>query len=93
MSSLPLKNADAIQRFKVLAGPRWTPGKPGRGELGTKAPLKLAKEAEEDKLGKEGYVKISEDRYPEARMNRKSVSDMLERLVEAANVSATSPGG
>lgn len=35
--------------------------------------------------GAEGYVKISEETYATMRMNRKSASDMLERLVEAAN--------
>jgi len=35
-------------------------------------------------IGKEGWVKISEDRFADARMNRKSASDMLDRLVEAA---------
>lgn len=87
VASLPLKGPDAIQRFKVLAGPRWTPGPPGRGEMGTKAAHGLPSVAEEDKLGKDGYIKIAEERYPEPNMNRKSLNDMLVRLVEAANVS------
>ena len=40
-------------------------------------------------LGKEGWFKISEDRFKDGRMNRKSASDMLEKLVEAANVRFT----
>lgn len=35
----------------------------------------------------EGSVKISEERFPDGRMNRVSVVEMLERLVAAANVS------
>jgi small subunit ribosomal protein S35 len=75
LSSLPLKTPEAIQRVKLLAGPRWSPGYPGRNEL-------VATEE-----SKEGYIKIAEDRFPDGRMNRKAVSDMLERLVTAANVS------
>lgn len=80
VSSLPLKDAAAVRRLQVLAGPRWTPGFPGRAEASL--------EGSADQLG---YVKISEDRYPAGRMNRKSVSDMLERLVAAANVSVAAP--
>ncbi|KAK4683744.1 hypothetical protein P7C73_g6484, partial [Tremellales sp. Uapishka_1] len=71
LSALPLNGKDAVQRFKLIAGPRWTPGAPGRHE----------REAEG-----EGWIKISEERFKDGRQNRKSVSDMLERLVEAANV-------
>lgn len=74
VSALPLEGADALQRLKVLAGPRWTPGFPGRHEG-----------AEGEGIGKDGYVKISEETYATMRMNRKSASDMLERLVAAAN--------
>lgn len=41
----------------------------------------------EDGEGKEGWVKISEEKYPDGLMNRKSAADMLERLTEFANVS------
>ncbi|EJT46621.1 hypothetical protein A1Q1_04798 [Trichosporon asahii var. asahii CBS 2479] len=80
VSALPLEGADALRRFKVLAGPRWTPGWPGRMEL----------EQAAEGVGAEGYVKISEETYATMRMNRKSASDMLERLVAAAN-DANSP--
>lgn len=42
--------------------------------------------AGDEEIGREGWVKISEERFRNPRMNRKSASDMLERLVEAANV-------
>ena len=84
LSALPLKTPEAIQRLKILAGPRWTPGFPGRGELGAEAASKFVSA---DPKNEHGYVKIAEDRFPDGRMNRKAVSDTLERLVEAANVS------
>ncbi|KAL1412630.1 37S ribosomal protein S24, mitochondrial [Vanrija albida] len=84
VSALPLKTPEAIHRLKLLAGPRWSPGQPGRAELGPNAAGALAPGAE-DKLGKDGWVKIAEERLPLGRMNRKSVSDMLDKLVEAAN--------
>jgi small subunit ribosomal protein S35 len=77
VTALPLDGRDAVHRLKLLAGPRWTPGLPGRNEA----------EAEVDGEGRDGWVKISEERFLDGRMNRKSVSDMLERLVQAANVS------
>ena len=43
--------------------------------------------AGEESIGREGWIKISEERFKNPRMNRKSSSDILERLVEAANVS------
>ncbi|WOO82094.1 uncharacterized protein LOC62_04G005596 [Vanrija pseudolonga] len=84
VSALPLKTADAIQRFKLLAGPRWSPGRPGRAELGKNAAGAFNLEAE-DKLSKDGWLKIAEERLPLGRQNRKSVSDILDKLVEAAN--------
>lgn len=84
---MPLKTPEAIQRLKLLAGPRWTPGYPGRGEFGDDAlgnsPINASVPPSEH-----GFVKIAEERYPEARMNRKAVNDILERLVAAANVSS-----
>jgi small subunit ribosomal protein S35 len=77
ISSLPLQGADATQRIKVLAGPRWTPGYPGRDEA-----------AESGKEGADGWIKIAEERFPDARTNRWSVGSMLEKLVQAANVSS-----
>ncbi|KAK8850604.1 hypothetical protein IAR55_004523 [Kwoniella newhampshirensis] len=77
VSSLPLPNEKAVHRLKLLAGPRWTPGRPGREEF--------LSESDEAGEGKEGWVKISEERFANASQNRRSVSDILDRLVEAAN--------
>lgn len=82
VSALPLKDDAAVRRLQLLAGPRWTPGPPGRGAVG---PETTGIDPGPD--GKLGFIKIAEERYPASRMNRKSVSDMLERLVAAANVS------
>lgn len=76
---------DAIHRLKLLAGTRWTPGRPGRMETETEG--NEGYNAGDKQIGREGWVKISEARFQEPKMNRKSASDMLERLVEAANVS------
>lgn len=80
VSKLPLQNATAIHRLKLLAGPRWSPGQPGKNENDFE-------DTKDDGEGKEGWVKISEETWKEGRMNRKSASDILERLVNAANVS------
>lgn len=74
VTALPLSGPDAQQRLKLLAGPRWTPSKPGRGEM-----------LPDTGAGEQGWIKISEESFPQLRMNRKSASDMLERLVAAAN--------
>ncbi|GFZ47987.1 hypothetical protein JCM24511_05734 [Saitozyma sp. JCM 24511] len=78
VTALPLEGSSAVHRLKLLAGPRWTPGRPGQSEA----------EPEQGE-GKDGWVKIAEERFPDARMNRKSVSDMLQRLVQAANDEAS----
>lgn len=68
--------------MKVLAGPRWTPGYPGRTEFEA-----AAEGGEKSDSSKDGWIKISEERFPDARTNRWNVGSMLEKLVEAANVS------
>ncbi|ODN99624.1 hypothetical protein L198_03468 [Cryptococcus wingfieldii CBS 7118] len=75
VSSLPLKSPEAIHRFKLLAGPRWSPGRPGREEF----------IQNEDTLGKEGWFKISEERFESSVQNKKSASLTLQKLVEAAS--------
>lgn len=82
ISSLPLKGVDATQRMKVIAGPRWTPGYPGRNEFEATDASKAEGEGSKD-----GWIKISEERFPDARTNRWNVGSMLEKLVGAANVS------
>ena len=85
VSGLPLSSADAIHRLKLLAGPRWSPGRPGAMEFRIEG--NDGYNGGDRELGREGWVKISEERFKNPSMNRKSASDMLERLVEAANVS------
>ncbi len=85
VSALPLSGPDAIHRIKVIAGPRWSPGKPGvyEMEVHTGAYHKGGLSG----VGKEGWLKLSEDRFEEPMMNQKSLSDTLDRLIAAANVS------
>jgi len=68
--------------MKVIAGPRWTPGYPGRNEFEATDASKAEGEGSKD-----GWIKISEERFPDARTNRWNVGSMLEKLVGAANVS------
>ncbi|KAJ7071117.1 mitochondrial ribosomal subunit protein-domain-containing protein [Mycena amicta] len=75
VDSLPLKNADAIHRVKVLAGPRWTPHPPAdAGFSGLDE-------------WQNGYIKISCEDFPEPAMNLKWASDTMDRLIAHANAS------
>ena len=85
VAGLPLADAEAIHRLKLLAGPRWSPGRPGADEMEYEG--NEGYNGGDEMIGREGWVKISEERFRNPKMNRKSASDMLERLVEAANVS------
>ncbi|WWC65263.1 mitochondrial 37S ribosomal protein mS35 [Kwoniella dejecticola CBS 10117] len=80
VSSLGLSSPDAIQRIKLLAGPRWTPGRPGKDEF---LPDGGAQSGSQD--GKDGWIKISEERFGNSQQNRIEVSNILDRLVEAAS--------
>lgn len=80
ISALPLNGSEAIHRCKVIAGTHFTPGKPGTEQLDYDTRSNNGE-------GKDGWITIGEDRFQEMRMNRKSASDMLDRLIEAANVS------
>lgn len=71
---LPLKDEAAIHKFKLLAGPRWTP-----------EPPKDAGVSRVDEWGN-GYIKISVEDFPEAEKNLKWASDTLNKLVAEANV-------
>lgn len=71
---LPLKDEAAIHKFKLLAGPRWTP-----------EPPKDAGVSRVDEWGN-GYIKISMEDFPEAEKNLKWASDTLDKLVAEANV-------
>ncbi|KAF7310834.1 MRP-S28 domain-containing protein [Mycena chlorophos] len=73
VDSLPLKDADAIHRIKILSGPRWTPQPPADAGV-----------SQLDEW-KNGYIKISCEDFPEPAMNLKWASDTMDRLIEHAN--------
>lgn len=75
---LPLRTPQAIHKFKLLAGPRWTPNPPTDAGV-----------AKEEPWGN-GYIKISCEDLPRPEMNLKWASDTLDKLVaEANNTKAT----
>ncbi|KAI0274765.1 mitochondrial ribosomal subunit protein-domain-containing protein [Gloeopeniophorella convolvens] len=73
VSLLPLKDKNAIYKFRLLAGVRWTPTPP------KDSGIKLGESAEH------GYVKIACEDFPEPSMNLKWVSDRLDDLIKEAN--------
>lgn len=81
---LPLKDADAIHRFKLLAGPRWVPP---QEELEPKIPAASGAIVKQSDAPAHGWFKMSEESFPDGRMNRKWLSDVLEKVVAEANVS------
>ncbi|KAJ3010808.1 hypothetical protein NUW54_g2368 [Trametes sanguinea] len=74
VARLPLKNEQAIHKFKLLAGVRWTPDLPTNSGIGP-----------EEGGGEHGYFKISVEDFPKAAMNLKWASDTIDRLLAAAN--------
>lgn len=84
VASLPLKDADAIKRCKLIAGPKWTPGRPGVDE--TAYQTNRGYNGGADDIGKEGWLKMTGEKLDNGRMNRKMISDNLDRLIQAANV-------
>ncbi|KAI0800991.1 mitochondrial ribosomal subunit protein-domain-containing protein [Fomes fomentarius] len=74
VARLPLANAQAIHKFKILAGPRWTPDAPADSGLGS-----------EESGAEHGYFKISCEDFPKGAMNLKWASDTIDRLLAAAN--------
>ncbi|KAF9040520.1 mitochondrial ribosomal subunit protein-domain-containing protein [Panaeolus papilionaceus] len=73
LDQLPLKGDDAIHKFKLLTGPRWTPNPPAdAGVSGL------------DDWGN-GYIKISCEDFPTPAMNLKWASDTLDKLIAEAN--------
>lgn len=76
VSRLPLKDAAAVHKFKLLAGSRWTPEPPSDSGVG------IDEDSREN-----GYFKISCEDFPKAAMNLKWASDALDRLLTEANVS------
>ncbi|EAU93200.2 hypothetical protein CC1G_10268 [Coprinopsis cinerea okayama7 len=75
VDSLPLKDAKAIHKFKLIAGPRWTPNPPKDAGVC---------EHEVWQNGN-GYFKISCDTFSSPEMNAKWASDALDRLIKEAN--------
>ncbi|VDB99709.1 unnamed protein product [Peniophora sp. CBMAI 1063] len=71
---LPLRDANATHKLKVLAGVRWT-----------SEPPKDAGFRYKEEGGEHGYIKISCEDFPEPSMNLKWASDALDRLVAEAN--------
>jgi small subunit ribosomal protein S35 len=74
VARLPLRDAEAIHKFKLLAGVNWSEQPPRDAGIGP-----------EEESGEHGYVKISTETFPEQAMNLKWGSDVLDRLIEEAN--------
>ncbi|KIK05508.1 hypothetical protein K443DRAFT_91152 [Laccaria amethystina LaAM-08-1] len=70
---LPLQTPQAIHKFKLLAGPRWTPNPPTDAGVAKGEPWG------------NGYIKISCEYLPRPEMNLKWASDTLDKLVAEAN--------
>lgn len=76
ISRLPLNDAAAIHRFKLLAGPRWIPPK--------SVVLQQTREAEGEE--EHGSFKMSQDSFGDVRLNRQWLMDTIQRLIQEANV-------
>ncbi|KAJ9128078.1 hypothetical protein QFC24_000369 [Naganishia onofrii] len=75
ISRLPLNDAAAIHRFKLLAGPRWIPPK--------SVVLQQTREAEGEE--EHGSFKMSQDSFGDVRLNRQWLMDTIQRLIQEAN--------
>jgi hypothetical protein len=77
VAQLPLRDVDAMHKFKILAGVRWTPDPPKDAGVGP------------NETGREhGYIKVSCEDFPEPAQNLKWASDVIDRLIAEANVSS-----
>ncbi|KAJ9109770.1 hypothetical protein QFC19_002000 [Naganishia cerealis] len=76
ISRLPLNDAAAIHRFKLLAGPRWIPPKD--------AVLQQKSQAE-GQVDEHGSFKMSQDSFGDVRLNRQWLMDTIQRLIKEAN--------
>jgi small subunit ribosomal protein S35 len=75
VDQLPLRDAKAVHKIKLLAGPRWSPNPPANaGVSGLE-------------IWQNGFIKISCEDFPKSAMNLKWASDALDRLIAEANVS------
>lgn len=81
ISLLPLKDDQARRRIKALAGSRWTIDTDGLDWVSGEKVTANGREEEKD-----GFIKMSEESFPTGRMNRKWLSDVLDKLVKEANV-------
>ena len=92
--------ASALHNVKVLAGPRWTIEPPKNAGLPSWRHEPVYEQSVDDssetgglspaEIGKEGYIKISCELFPETQMNLKWCMDTLRRLVKEANVRSSS---
>lgn len=82
ISRLPLNDAAAVHRFKLLAGPRWIP---------SKSAVLQHEGKEQDADEEHGRFKMSQDSFGEVRLNRQWLMDTIQRLVKEANVSPSMP--
>ncbi|ESK97989.1 mitochondrial ribosomal small subunit component [Moniliophthora roreri MCA 2997] len=73
VDDLPLKNAAAVHKFKLLAGPRWTIRPPTDGGVSGIA-----------EWGN-GFVKISCEDFANPEQNLKWISDRLDIMIKEAN--------
>ncbi|KAF8078711.1 mitochondrial ribosomal subunit protein-domain-containing protein [Lyophyllum atratum] len=73
VDGLPLRDATAVHKFKLLAGPRWSPSPPGDAGISRL------------QVWANGFVKISCEDFPKPSMNLKWASDTLDRLIAEAN--------
>lgn len=81
ISRLPLKTPEAVKRFQLLAGNRYI------DPQDIETPMEYREGLPEWKNDKAGWIYMSEARFENALMNRKWLSDVLDRMVEEANVS------
>lgn len=77
VAHLPLNGPKARHALKLLAGPRWSPSPPSDSGIGP-----------DEALLEDGFIKISCEDFPQPGMNLKWISDVLDRLIAEANVSA-----
>ncbi|KAF5384956.1 hypothetical protein D9615_001447 [Tricholomella constricta] len=73
VDELPLRDALAVHKFKLLAGTRWTPNPPADAGISGL------------QIWRNGFVKISCEDFPKASMNLKWASDTLDKLISVAN--------
>jgi small subunit ribosomal protein S35 len=87
VSRLGLENPQAIRKFKLLAGVRWSPDAPLDAGLSPQevSTLRQRKILESGHDG-HGFFKISHEGFPELQMNLKWCSDTLENLISEAKV-------